>query len=155
MPTWALVRAARRVERMLVDLFAAHGLTPVQFGVLVYLGTGTDFTQSQLARLMLIRPQSVSTVIAEMVDRGLLARAGRGGRGRPTPIRLTPTGLELLRSIVPTVRWANEPERLGLDTRQAARLTELLREVLHSELTTEGKVDVRARRAGVATRRRP
>jgi len=144
--TWTLVRAARRVERMLVDLFAAHSLTPVQFGVLAHLGTGAEFTQSQLARAVLIRPQSMSTVIAEMAARGLLERDGSGGRGRPTPVRLTPAGSDVLTAILPSVRWANEPERLGLDARRAARLNQILHNVLDSDLPTEFEVDFRTPR---------
>ena len=144
--TWTLVRAARRVERMLVDLFAAHSLTPVQFGVLAHLSTGARFTQSQLARAVLIRPQSMNTVVAEMTDRGLLERVGAGGRGRPTPVRLTCAGSDVFRAILPSVRWANEPARLGLDARRAARLNQLLHNVLESDLPTEFEVDFRTPR---------
>lgn len=141
--TWTLVRAARRVERMLVDLFAAHDLTPVQFGVLAHLAAGTELTQSELSRMVLIRPQSMNAVIAEMVDRGLLERGGPGGRGRPTPIRLTPAGIELLRAVAPAVRRANDPARLGLDARRAARLNDILQTVLDSDLPAGFELDFR------------
>lgn len=142
--TWTLIRAARRVERMLVDLFAGYGLTPVQFGVLIILATGTPLTQSQLASAVLIRPQSMNTVIAEMAERGLLERVGPGGRGRPTPIQLTSDGTELLRRIMPSVHSANEPGRIGLDPGSAEKLNDILLKVLASDLPTEFEVDFRA-----------
>lgn len=135
--TWTLVRAARRIERMLATLFAAHHLTPVQFGILAHLGTGAPLTQSQLARAVMIRPQSVNTAIADMIERGLLERTGPVGRGRRTPLAVTPAGVELLRTIQPSVRQISQPEHLGLDAAQAARLNETLHAVMESNLPTE------------------
>ena len=44
---WSLIRAARQAEREFTELFAAHGLSPVQFGVLCHLSTGAAFTHAQ------------------------------------------------------------------------------------------------------------
>ncbi|MBC8092595.1 MAG: MarR family transcriptional regulator, partial [Pseudonocardia sp.] len=79
---WRLVRTGREVERALTDTIAEHGLTTTQFGVLSLLATGADLTQSDLARAVLVRPQSVGPLITSLTERGLIARRGPDGRGR-------------------------------------------------------------------------
>lgn len=138
--TWTLVRAGHHAERMLTALFAEHGLTPIQFGVLAYLATGRTFTQSELARAVLVRPQSMGEVITILIDRGLLERAGPGGRGRRTSIRLTDDGATLLMRVWPTTQRANDPDRLGLTPEEGLALNDLLHRMLRTDLTAPGSV---------------
>lgn len=128
--TWTLVRAAHRVERMLTELFASHGLTPTQFGVLATLAVGEPVTQADLARSILVRPQSMDALITGLVGRGLLVRTGRRGRGRPNPIALSRDGAELLAEIWPDVQAANDLGPLGLTEAQTAELNNRLHTVL-------------------------
>ena len=125
---WSLIRAAHRVERDLTVLLAERDLTPVQFGVLATLATAPPRTQAALARAVLVRPQSMAGVVTTMVRRGLVVRAGPGGRGVATPLTLTDRGREVLEQAWPTVAGAHGPERLG---GEPDRLGELLAGLHH------------------------
>lgn len=119
---WSLIRAAHRVERDLTALLAEVGLSPVQFGVLATLATTPPRTQAELARTVLVRPQSMAGVVTTMVVRDLLARTGPGGRGVATPLTITERGRALLGLAWPRVAAAHGPEHLGTDAEQARRL---------------------------------
>lgn len=123
---WRLVRTGREVERALTDTIAAHDLTTTQFGVLSLLATGADFTQSDLARAVLVRPQSVGPLITSLIERGLITRRGPGGRGRRTHFDLTPAGRHLIDRAWPRVTALHSPARLGLDEHDARTLDRLL-----------------------------
>ncbi|WP_049821020.1 MarR family winged helix-turn-helix transcriptional regulator [Kineococcus radiotolerans] len=124
--TWSLIRAAHQAQRGLTALFAEHGLSPVQFGVLSHLATGVEFTQAELARAVLVRPQSITGVLDGMVERGLIARGGERHKGRRNPLTLTAAGQDLLAVVWPAVREANRPERLGLSQTEVAALNGVL-----------------------------
>ncbi|MDT8912426.1 MarR family transcriptional regulator [Amycolatopsis sp. PS_44_ISF1] len=135
LPTWAVVQAYHAVSRELYELFAGHGLTPVQFGVLAQLSAAPGLTQAELARRVLIRPQSMTAVITQLAERGLLERHGPGGRGRPLPVRATEAGRALLASAEADLRAASEPAALGLATYEAGMLTALLHKLVAARTT--------------------
>lgn len=128
--TWTLIRAAHAAERRLTALFAEHGLSPVQFGLLAHLATGRGFTSAELARVVLIRPQSVAAIVDGLVARGLVARAAGRAKGRRNPIELSSAGHDLLARVWPAVLVANRPEQLGLDGLAAAELNRLLHNMI-------------------------
>jgi DNA-binding MarR family transcriptional regulator len=128
---WSLIRAARQAEREFTEKLATHGLSPVQFGVLCHLATGEPFTQAQLARAVLTRPQSVSGVVDGLVERGLISREGNRARGRRNPLTLTEPGHALLEQAWPAVQTMNRPEQLGLSKGEAQMLNDLLLRMAH------------------------
>lgn len=119
---WSIIRAAHRVERDLTALLAERGLTPVQFGVLATLATTAPCTQAELARTVLVRPQSIAGVVTTMIRRGLLARTGPGGRGRPTPLTLTDRGRQALTGAWAEVAGAHGPARLAQTEAQTRQM---------------------------------
>lgn len=124
--SWTVIRAAHRLEQQLTALFAAHGLTPVQFGVLAHLATGRPLTRAQLAREVLVRPQSVAGVLDGLVARGLVVLAGHGGRGRPNPASLSGDGERLLAELWPLVQAADRAPHLPLSQEEAEVVNRLL-----------------------------
>lgn len=128
--TWTLVRAAHRVERSLTEVFAGHGLTPMQFGVLAHLATEVPMTQADLARAVLVRPQSMHQLVGQMVERGLVERTGARGRGRVNRLVLTRTGSALLERVWPAVLRANDLGPAGLDAGRAEELNAALHALL-------------------------
>lgn len=124
--TWTLIRSAHQVQRALSRLFAEHGLNPVQFGVLAHLSTEQPMTQAELARAVLVRPQSMAEVIDGLVERGLLVRTGRRGRGRRNPVTLSDAGGDLLERVWPAVEAANDLSGIGLTAEQTATLNSQL-----------------------------
>lgn len=139
--TWTLIRAAHQVERELTALFADWGLTPVQFGVLAHLATGAALTQAELARQVLIRPQSMNGLLDGMIGRGLLVRTGERGRGRRNPVALSPEGHQLLGNVWPAVQAANDLTGLGIDPSDARRLNNVLHRLLLAQFEGRGGAD--------------
>lgn len=129
LPLWELIQTSHVVARRFAEVFAAAGLTPTQFGVLAALADEPDLSQADLARIVLVRPQSMHHLIATLLERGLVQRAGPGGRGRRTRVELTDTGRHALRTALPAVHALNAPTTIGLDPGAAAALTRHLRTV--------------------------
>lgn len=126
---WEVVQTAQRARQVLRELFATVGLTPTQFGVLACLADGDDFTKAELARALMVRPQSMDPVIESLLQRGLVARAGEPRRGRAAGILLTDEGAARLASVRPRVTAVNDPARLGLDPEAVGELITQLRTV--------------------------
>ncbi|WET76795.1 MarR family winged helix-turn-helix transcriptional regulator [Amycolatopsis sp. QT-25] len=124
---WALQQAYRAVAREFTRIFAAQRLSPVQFGVLAHLAAVPGLTQSELAKRVLVRPQSIGEVVVALIERDLLIRASPRGRGRRTPLRLTSRGTTALTQVAPAVRACNRPAALGLTTGEVVELNFLLR----------------------------
>ena len=134
---WRVVRTGREVERALTRTIGEHELTTTQFGVLSLLATGGDFTQTDLARAVLVRPQSVGSLIASLTERGLITRRGPGGRGRRTHFDLTAAGKQLIEHAWPHVTDSYSPARLGLDDDD----TQVLDRLLHTLERAAGTTD--------------
>ena len=126
---WTLVRAHHVVARRFVDALAAVGLTPTQFGVLVQLVAQPGVSQAELARRVLVTPQSVGELLASLERLGFVRRVP-GRRGTPTAVQITDAGRTALERATPVVGALNAPENLGLTAEEDATLNALLHKVL-------------------------
>lgn len=142
-PLWELVQTFHVVARGFHRVFAEAGLTPTQFGVLAELAdrerTGaTTPSQAELARIVMLRPQSVGELVAVLVDRGLVVREGPAGRGRRTGLSLTADGRAAVERALPLVRAFNAPAAIGVTDHEAADLVRVLRRVRTTLEAAEG-----------------
>lgn len=129
LPLWEIVQTHHVVARAFRELFARHGLTPSQFGVLACLSDGDDLTKAQLARAVLVTPQAMDPLVDALLRAGLVERDLPARRGRASGIRLTRAGRDLLAVARPAVADLNGPDRTGLDPASAERLVDDLRRV--------------------------
>ncbi|TKK81156.1 winged helix-turn-helix transcriptional regulator [Herbidospora galbida] len=129
LPLWELIQTSYLVTRGFAEVFGTVGLTPIQFGVLASLADGDDLSQAELARAIMVRPQSLGEVALTLIDRGLVERDGPGGRGRRAALRITPAGRALLDRVLPAVAAFNRPANIGLSDADAAELIRMLRAV--------------------------
>ena len=113
---WELVQTAHLATLAFRDTFGAFGLTPTQFGVLSHLADGDDLTKAQLARAVLVSPQSMDPIIDALLASGDVVRDGPPRRGRAAAIRITDAGLAHLAAVRPAVEELNSPTTLGLAT---------------------------------------
>ena len=123
---WELVQTAHVVGRRFTELISAVGLTPTQFAVLRHLEERDGSTQAELARAVLVSPQSIGALLSPLLDGGLVVRDGPGGRGRRSGLSLTDAGRQALHRAWGPVRAFNAPAALGLTPAQAGMLGELL-----------------------------
>jgi len=126
LPLWTLVQTAHLAARRFTEVFAEAGLTPAQFGVLAALADGDDLSKAELAKAILVRPQSMARLTDAMVEQGLLARTGPGGRGRRTGLTMTDRGRRALDRARPAAWAINQPDAVGLSPDEIAVLTTLL-----------------------------
>ncbi|NHA69797.1 MarR family winged helix-turn-helix transcriptional regulator [Phycicoccus flavus] len=131
---WTLVRTGRAMGDRFLRLFADHGVTKHQFGVLVRLSREPGVSQAALAREILVTPQSVGPILREMERVGLLRRIEPGTPGRAVAVEITPAGRRTLAVVGPAVAELNRPESLGLTADEARDLGRLLHRV-HDHLS--------------------
>lgn len=115
-----------------MDLLAAVDLTPTQFAVLMHLEQGQGLSQAELARRILVRPQSMAPLVSSLIERGYIVRDGPGGRGRRAGIALTDAGREAMEHAWPAVRALNTSDAMGITPAQAAMLDEILDRIRHA-----------------------
>lgn len=122
---WTIVQAGHLVGRRFWQALIAVDLSPVQFGVLLNLDLHPGMSNAQLARSVLITPQSMSELMSALARAGLVERDASPGRGRPVTARLTAAGrtrLAACASIVGAVEAS-----LDLTDAQARAVREHLR----------------------------
>jgi DNA-binding MarR family transcriptional regulator len=101
-------KAGRAVSRMYGELFAAIGLEPTQYSLLVAGGAAAGVTISQLAEFLAMDRSALARNLALLEDRGLvLIRKGDDRRARH--LHLTETGGELLAEALPL--WSEAQAR--------------------------------------------
>lgn len=133
---WELVQTGHLATRRFTRVFAEFGITPAQFGVLASLFDQDDLSQAELARAILVRPQSLSRSVDELVRQGLVRRRSRG-RGRRAGLELTASGREVVAAARPAAYRMLSPEHLGLDRDQQATLADLLQLVRQGLMQAE------------------
>jgi DNA-binding MarR family transcriptional regulator len=122
---WTLVQASHIVARRFRAAFREVGLSPTQFGVLLELDLHPDSSNGELARAVLVTPQSMSDLLASLERLQLIERDDSAGQGFRIPARLTPAGQRVLRRCAEAI---DDVERsLGLTPAQARELNTLLR----------------------------
>ncbi|MBL7260246.1 MarR family winged helix-turn-helix transcriptional regulator [Paractinoplanes lichenicola] len=128
---WTLVQASHVVARRFRAAFGRLGLSPTQFGVLLELDLHPGLSNGEVARAVLVTPQSMSDLLASLARLGYIERDDSAGQGHRVPARLTPAGREMLHQCAAEV--AGVEKSLGLTREQAGQLNTLLRIVTSSD----------------------
>jgi DNA-binding MarR family transcriptional regulator len=119
--------AARAVQRESVAYLKALGLPQLGYYILEYLDERSPMLQSELARLMLVRPQTLGTVLTTLENNQWVIRQ-RGLAHNQVAVRITEQGRSLL---------AAAQERL--QTLQLPTTIEELRPILAQIITRAAK----------------
>lgn len=144
--TWNVVRVARFLGQRLGERLAGQGLHPVHFGVLAQLDINGELSQADLARAVLLRPQSISALLDGLERRGLVARTGERVRGRRNPVTITEEGRRVLAGAWRTAGGSNDLTDAGLSPVESWELNRLLLKVAaasRGRLTDESAWDWR------------
>lgn len=125
---YLLARAADAVSRSWHQALRDSGINPRQFSVLALVADDETLSQGELARRVLITPQSMSELLRSLESAGLIER-GDAGRGRPSNLVVTSAGHELLRQAYPVVRNVDREAFAALTDAERATLDGLLRKL--------------------------
>ncbi len=120
---YRLIRLADRLRRRFSEALRPHGLTAGQFSVLAVLQARPAVTPAELARAVLMTPQSMGSLVDQLERAGLIGARARRGRGVPTPIEISRLGEEVLAAAALAVRNLDTETRevLGDDLVQLMR----------------------------------
>ncbi|AGL15862.1 MarR family winged helix-turn-helix transcriptional regulator [Actinoplanes sp. N902-109] len=132
---WTLVQAGHVVARRFRTAFGQLGLSPTQFGVLLELDLHPGSSNGELARAVLVTPQSMSDLLSSLQHLGYVERDDSAGQGHRVPARLTAGGQAVLRRCATAL--VEVENSLGLTRRQAGQLNTLLHIITDTGGTNE------------------
>jgi DNA-binding MarR family transcriptional regulator len=127
---YLLARAAHAVGREWEEALRSHNINPRQFSVLSLLDDDPGLSSAQLARLVLVTPQSMSESLAALLEAGLVVRRTEPSPGRSIALDLSPAGRRLLELAYPLVSTVEAESFRVLTDREKAQLGSLLRKLL-------------------------
>ncbi|WP_138759470.1 MarR family winged helix-turn-helix transcriptional regulator [Modestobacter altitudinis] len=129
-PAYALARAGAAMTAAFTRRLATVGLRPHTLSVLVHLAREPALTSAELARRLDVTPQSMSALLAGLVDAGWVERPSGARRGQRIDVRLTAAGRRVLADAGPVLAELGRPETMGLTAEEADTLHALLGRVL-------------------------
>jgi DNA-binding MarR family transcriptional regulator len=92
-----LLRQANSALRLALDrAFSELDVTAPQFSALVIIGSYSDLSSADLARLSLLTPQTVNVIVHNLEARGAIGRRPHAVHGRILVLEMTPKGRRLL-----------------------------------------------------------
>jgi DNA-binding MarR family transcriptional regulator len=97
----ALQRTADRLQWRLSEMLKAHGLSPTQYNALRILRGAQNEGRacSEIAERMVNRDPDITRLVDRLERRGLVARSRQDRDRRVVTTRITPAGLELLKTL--------------------------------------------------------
>jgi DNA-binding MarR family transcriptional regulator len=114
-----------RVARRLRSASPQSLLTPSQRSVLSRLDRGGPATTAELARLELVRPQSMRLTVGALEEHGLVERTPDPSDGRQVVVSATGRGRRVLADVRAEKQgWLTQALREELDTRELRTLSE-------------------------------
>lgn len=127
---YTIVRLAAAMQTRIEDVMRQElGLSVRQFGALAHLARNPGMGSGELARLLLVKPQSMGPLVDGLAERGLVVR-NLAARGHKRRTELTQGGRSALaRGYAVADRLAIE-DAAGLTREDAARLNVTLLAIL-------------------------
>ena len=109
---------------------SALGVTATGFGVLFQLQHNPEVSSAELARRVLVTPQSAGPLLARLERDGLVVRDQIGGPGTPIISRITERGRQRLAEAMALVQEIDDDLSAGLAPAERAALVQQLWEML-------------------------
>ena len=125
---WLLVQTGHVVGRRFRQALADCGVSPTQFGVLLELDLHPGLANAEIARVVMVTPQSMSELLTSLLELGLIDRTPSAGRGHRLPAQLTADGRRVLAHCQTAV--ATVQDSLALDQADTQQLNVLLHRIL-------------------------
>ncbi len=122
-----LRRAYQRASANLVERIGDHDLTAPQFATLARLYERGTLSQNLLGRLVVMEPANIRDVVQRLRRRGLVATGRDPEDGRQLLVCLTPSGLALVRKLLPVEAACTAKTLARLGRAERTLLCDLLR----------------------------
>jgi DNA-binding MarR family transcriptional regulator len=129
---YQLVRVADQVSRRWHAVLREHGINPRQFSVLALLAHDPGLSQAELARRVMITPQSMSESLAGLLAERLISRE-EAARGHAARVQLTAAGRKLLARAYPLVEACDRESFEPLAAAERAALARAFNRLLGSQ----------------------
>jgi DNA-binding MarR family transcriptional regulator len=129
---WTLVRTGHALSRAFTRELASVGLKPHIFGILAQVRRDPGLSSAELARHVLVTPQSMGELLRRMAADGLIHYTPPR-RGTRMQVHLTEAGADLLERAFTVVAAMNRPTYLGLSPEESQQLNTLLHKVLSQQ----------------------
>jgi DNA-binding MarR family transcriptional regulator len=124
--SYVVGRLDRVLRRRLSAAVVPHGLTLPAYTALSVLRAQDGLSNARLARRSLVTPQSMSEVLALLVQQGYVRRHAEPGHGRVIRMELTKAGGRALEQCDRAVDEVEREMLSGLDAAEVASLREVL-----------------------------
>jgi DNA-binding MarR family transcriptional regulator len=124
--SYVIGRLERLLRRRLSAAVEPAGLTLPAYTALSVLRAQDGLSNAQLARRSLVTPQSMSEVLALLVDQGYVRRRADPGHGRIIRIELTKAGVRALERCDRAVDDVEREMLLDLDAAEVASVRDVL-----------------------------
>ena len=89
-------------------------------------------TSAEIARAVLLRPQSVAPLLDGLEERGLISRSGARARGHRNPVTMTAEGRHVLAEAWAIALGANDLSDAELTDAESTELNRLLLKIARS-----------------------
>jgi DNA-binding MarR family transcriptional regulator len=111
-----------------------HEATPPQYSVMLVLSEHPGISLADVTSLTLIDSATLTPLVTRLVDRGLVTRTPDPASGRRKLLHLTGKGADLLESIKPRARQAEELSLAPLTEAERAQLLVLTTKIAETHL---------------------
>lgn len=129
---YLLWQTAHLVNREMTAALQPLALTPAQFGALVYTGREPGVSAAELARRLILTPQSVQTTLRPLIERSWMERHPHPVHRRVLGNFLTEDGLTATRAATDAVSNADARIVAAFDEAEQEQLLSLVRRTLLS-----------------------
>ena len=155
-PPWHVIptAAARRFHQICVakssEVFSEFGLTPLQFGALVYLNrlTGSPgIEQNTLAARLNIDRNTASVTVEQLVKSDVVVRQVNGADRRARLLSLTAKGERIYAEALPEFRATNADVLTPLAPNERKLFMDLLVRVIEGNLQRQSRAEPPSRRS--------
>lgn len=123
---YLLKRAQHALRTAMDEQLRALGVTTPQYAVMTFLAEHPGLSAAQLARRAFVTPQTMSRIVANLEEAGLVERGPDPEVGRVLPARLSDQGALVLNQCRQRVHAVEAGMVSGLGPDDEHRLTELL-----------------------------
>ena len=130
LPSWLLSASALVGDRLVNEALATEGVRKYHFRVLVALSDDGPLSQADLGRRLSIDRSDMAAVVAELEQRGLVARARDDRDRRRNVVTVTAVGEDALARMDTAIAAAQDELLAPLAAPERQQLTELLTRLL-------------------------